>query len=59
MDYEKIMETAERMQADNARDPAREITRMGKTFHFDKQGRKIRQTTPEKRGRSPVFQKSI
>jgi len=41
MDYEKIVETAERMQADNARDPARGITNRGKTFYF-KEGRKIR-----------------
>jgi len=59
MDYEKIVETAERMQADNARDPARGITNRGKTFYFDKQGRKTRQRTPEERGRSPVFQRSI
>ena len=58
MDYEKIVETAERMQADNARDPARGITNRGKTFYFNKKGRKIRQKTPEERGRSPRFQRS-
>jgi len=57
MDYEKIVETAERMQADNVRDPARGITNRGKTFYF-KEGRKIRQKTPEERGRSPGFQRS-
>jgi len=58
MDYEKIVETAERMQADNARDLARGITNRGKTFYFNKKGRKIRQKTPEERGRSPRFQRS-
>jgi len=57
MDYEKIVETAERMQADNAKDPARGITNRGKTFYF-KEGKKIRQKTPEERGRSPGFQRS-
>jgi len=54
MEYDKIVETAERMQADNARDPARGITNRGKTFYF-KYGKKIRQKTPEERGRSPRF----
>jgi len=58
MEYEKIVETAERMQADNARDPAREITNREKIFYFNKEGRKIRQKTPEERGRSPGFQRS-
>jgi len=58
MKYDKIVETAERMQADNARDPARGITNRGKTFYFDKSGRKIRQKTPEERARSPGFQSS-
>jgi len=58
MEYDKIVETAERMQADNARDPARGITNRGKTFYFNKEGRKIRQKTSEERGRSPGFQKS-
>jgi len=57
MDYEKIVETAERMQADNARDPARGITNRGKTFYF-KEERKIRQKTPEERSRLPGFQRS-
>jgi len=48
IDYEKIVETAERMQADSAKDPARGITNRGKTFYF-KEGRKIRQKTPEER----------
>jgi len=55
---DKIVETVERMQADNTKDPARGITNRGKTFYFDKHGRKIRQRTPEERGRSPGFQKS-
>jgi len=59
MEYDKIVETVERMQADNARDPARGITNRGKTFYFDKQGRKIRQRTLEERGRSLAFQRSI
>jgi len=46
------------MQADNARDPARGITNRGKTFYFNKEERKIRQRTPEERGRSPGFQRS-
>jgi len=58
MDYEQIVETAKRMQADNARDPAKGINNRGKTFYFDKQGRKIRQKTLEERGRSPGFQRS-
>jgi len=58
MEYDKIVETAERMQADNARDPARGITNREKTFYFDKSGRKIRQKTPEERGRLPGFQRS-
>jgi len=58
MEYDKIVEIAERMQADNTRDPAREITNRGKTFYFNKEGRKIRQKTPEERGRSPGFQRS-
>jgi len=59
IEYEKIVETAERIQADNTRDLARGITNRRKTFYFDKQGRKIRQRTPEERGRLPGFQKSI
>ena len=54
MEYDKIVETAERMQANNARDLARGITNRGKTFYF-KDGRKIRQKTPEERERSPGF----
>jgi len=57
MDYEKIVETAERMQADNGKDPARQITNRGKSFYF-KEGRKIRQKTPEERSRLPAFQRS-
>jgi len=57
MEYDKIVETAERMQADNARDPARGITNRGKTFYF-MDGRKIRQKTPDERGRSLGFQRS-
>jgi len=57
MEYDKIVETAERMQANNARDLARGITNRGKTFYF-KDGRKIRQKTPEERRRSPGFQRS-
>jgi len=58
IEYEKIVETAKRMQADNARDPARAITNRGKTFYFNKEERKIRQKTPEERGRSLGFQRS-
>jgi len=57
--YKKIVETLERMQADNARDSARGIANRGKTFYFNKEGRKIRQKTPEERGRLPGFQRSI
>jgi len=59
MDYEKIVETAERMLAENSKNnPARAITERGTTYHYDSQGRKIRQKTPEDRGRSPGFMKS-
>jgi len=59
MDYKKIVETAERMQADNSKNnPARAITDRGTIFYYDSLGRKVRQKTPEERGRSPGFQRS-
>jgi len=58
MKYEKIVETAERMPADNARDSARAITNRGNTFYFNKEGGKIRQKTAEERERSLGFQRS-
>jgi len=42
MEYDKIVEIAEKMQADNARDSTRGITNRGKSFYFNKQERKIR-----------------
>jgi len=59
MNYEKIVETAERMQAENSKNNlARAITERGSTFYYDSQGRKIRQKTPKERGRSAGFQRS-
>jgi len=57
MTLEEIIVVAEKIQVLNAHDPARGITTLQGTFYY-KDGKKIRQQTPEDRGRSPGFTKS-
>jgi len=57
MTFEEIIVVAEKIQVLNAHDPARGITTPQGIFYY-KNGKKIRQQTPEDRGRSPKFTKS-
>jgi len=57
MSFEEIIVVAEKIQVLNVHDPARGITTLQGTFYY-KDGKKIRQQTPEDRGRLPKFTKS-
>jgi len=57
MSFEEIIVVAEKIQVLNAHDPARGITTPQGTYYY-KDGKKIRQQTPEDKGKSLGFTKS-